>query len=236
MNKPQGKKDVCFLCGSPNPGTNDHAIPKELFDSLAPSNLITVPACFDHNNSFSKDEEYFRAFLLAQTYNNSVAKKLWKEKVRRSFYMRGIQGLKFHRMLKSESFRAPVDSEGGIYLGDITLLRGDERRINRVLQKMVGGLFYHHLSTPLKDVSFKFFYNEWEADKLIQNIWNLVPRFDFGEKVFSYWPCIPSDNPFCSIWRFIFYERILFIVATEPFNISQPDGETLTSGFNRIIA
>src|SRR5258706_567449 len=57
------KKGKCVYCGAEGKVTDDHVPPKNLFpDDFA--DLIEVPACFECNNGFAKDDEYFRTMLV----------------------------------------------------------------------------------------------------------------------------------------------------------------------------
>jgi hypothetical protein len=70
----------CYWCGSSDPRGRDHVFPANLFASPRPGNLITVPACDLHNRVFSRDEEYFRDFILSGSYSQPEARRLWDEK------------------------------------------------------------------------------------------------------------------------------------------------------------
>ena len=51
---------LCIYCQINPADTVDHVPPKGLFKEPRPVDLIIVPACSTCNNSFSKDDEYFR--------------------------------------------------------------------------------------------------------------------------------------------------------------------------------
>lgn len=115
IQRHQKKPKICYLCAKQGARTRDHVIPKNLFDSPLPENLITAPACHDCNGSLSKDEEFFRVLVLSGHHKNPLARKLWIEKVRPSL----TESPKFRRMLASRAKKEPVYSEGGIYLGEV---------------------------------------------------------------------------------------------------------------------
>lgn len=54
--------DGCLYCGA-EANTREHVPSKILLMKPFPSNLPVMPACFDCNNSFSLDEEYFTCVL-----------------------------------------------------------------------------------------------------------------------------------------------------------------------------
>src|SRR5262249_34174537 len=51
----------CAYCGAASTGV-DHVPPRNLFTSSR-TNLITVPACDDHNRAYSQLDEQFREFV-----------------------------------------------------------------------------------------------------------------------------------------------------------------------------
>lgn len=76
----------CIYCGD-EATTRDHIPPQSFFPKPAPSNLVTVPACFKCNNTFSGDEEYLRTILVsakAEEGKLGLADKLWNQKVEKS--------------------------------------------------------------------------------------------------------------------------------------------------------
>lgn len=58
----KGRQNGCIYCGKPA-GTREHVPSKSLLIEPFPENLPTIPACFECNNGFSADEEYFICFL-----------------------------------------------------------------------------------------------------------------------------------------------------------------------------
>src|SRR5713101_6317270 len=83
----------CFLCES-LADTRDHIPPRGFFP-VVPDNIVTVPACLQCNQSYSKDEEYFRTVVAAQCYATSpVARQVWSGTIVRSLWRRGFEGLR----------------------------------------------------------------------------------------------------------------------------------------------
>src|SRR5262249_6151706 len=63
---------LCIYCLANPRETNDHIPPKGLFREPRPSNLITVPACYRCNSSFSGDDDYFLNLALDWTASESI--------------------------------------------------------------------------------------------------------------------------------------------------------------------
>lgn len=88
-------KDKCYLCGE-KATTKEHVPPKCLFPEKKDinsnidyrKNLITVPSCETHNNSYSKDDEFLMVCLAGLLGNNSVGYEHQKGKVTRALKRR----------------------------------------------------------------------------------------------------------------------------------------------------
>ena len=61
-NWEKSRPSGCIYCGKPAE-TREHVPSKSLLIEPFPENLPTIPACFECNNGFSADEEYFVCFL-----------------------------------------------------------------------------------------------------------------------------------------------------------------------------
>lgn len=200
----------CYLCGAAGPTTRDHVIPRNLFPSPAPPDLITAPACRACNESLSKDEEYFRVFILGQAaMDHSDAKEIWRTSVRRSLARRPA----FKAMLASRIRSVPIRTPAGQYLGDAPAMSAPEDRINPVLWKIVKGLYYHRRGDLLEGVGFSAWCNPSDVQS---ELWKTLPHADVGGEAFSYWHAIAEDDPRQTIWWLAFYRRVLFIVISEP--------------------
>lgn len=204
--------DLCYLCGTAPGVTKDHVPPKCLFASPLPANLITLPCCEECNLDYSKDEEYFRVFVLGGSYDHPEAKRIWDSKVRRALARKP----RFRVKLAQGVVPVQVITRAGLHLGQAMAISADTTRINRVLHKIVKGLYYHHHSRRLDSVCLETFFNP--SDPQI-HLWKEVPRFDVGRGVFSYWHGIGKDIPGLSMWWLVFYERVLFIVTTVPLKL-----------------
>src|SRR5437667_12176452 len=106
----------CVYCGRRSAGTKDHVIPKSLFLSPLPSNMITVPICRACNLEKSRSDGYLRDMLVCDIHasRHPVALALRGGAVIRSA-RRGRS--EFARMARERSKIAPLYSPGGVYLG-----------------------------------------------------------------------------------------------------------------------
>ena len=79
----QGVKvgELCALCGVNQASTRDHVPPKAIFPKPRPP-LITVPACFECNNSASDLDDLFKVYLsMHAAENNEIARQLLLRKL-----------------------------------------------------------------------------------------------------------------------------------------------------------
>lgn len=200
----------CYLCGGPDADTNDHVFPKSLFPKPRPT-LLTAPACRNCNQSLSLDEEYFRAFVLASTYPHPQAKKLWIGPLRRSL----TRTPKFKQMLASQLRSYEAHTSDGRHLGRVDAFFGETNRIDRVLEKMVRGLYLRHVGDAIsRDVVFQ--HSQVTLSNCDRVPWDLIdpmPTIPVGDCV-VYRFGIAEDDPRHSMWVLLFYERSCFIVTT----------------------
>ena len=216
----------CVYCGTINPTTRDHVPPKCLFPAPWSSDLITVPACAECNNSAAKDDEYFRLVLslrwdtrhhpAAAAVSSAAVRQLLRPEGRvfaESFF-RGFQEVCLH----VPGMHDPVQT--GLY--DV-----DMKRLKRVGRRIVLGLFAHHFGTRLPDACAT---RVWCLDALDRNrgeafasISGMLRGFN-GREVqtvangafrYSFMRVKDSDDhPNSSVWRLCFYGAILFLATT----------------------
>lgn len=144
------KKQIipCIYCGSTEKPTDDHIPPKSLFAKPRPNNLMTVPSCESCNKGFQLDDDYF--YMLMQTgAETSEHPELLKtkEKFVRSIHRKESKG--FRQSILEKTFIQEVSTEGGIYLGNAPVLDVDWSRVERVVGRIVKGLFYKEKSFVL---------------------------------------------------------------------------------------
>ena len=140
MNKPKVVGE-CAFCGIVKPITRDRVPPKNLFPKPRSSKLITVPSCEDCRIGWSDDDEYFRLHAISST----AAGKTSAQKIARKFEdsLGKPNKVGYKRMLLASLCEVPVYSSGGIYLGHSDAVKDDDKRIRRVMRRIVSGLFYH---------------------------------------------------------------------------------------------
>lgn len=213
----KNKHVVCTYCDN-SATTKDHVPPKLLFAKPRPK-LITVPACRACNISASIDDEYFRAGLVfegVQTENSDAL--LVETDVIRSlkrFEARGFRNAVISNMREVECI-----SPSGIYLGNAHELGIDPRRLNRVIERITRGLFFHHTGRRLPlDCRVSAFTSRLLSQSKIATILSLIGDLDstvytVGNQTFCYRFSLARDQENSSFWVFSVYGAFSFSAIT----------------------
>lgn len=205
---------VCIYCGKKGKMTKEHVPPKGLFPKPRPSNLITVPACKECNNSKSIDDEYikmlfnidYRTFLNPQVRNNygSVIKSI-------KLHQKRGEVKKLIKSAKPVKVVCPITGK----IQETIAVHPNSIIAENQAKDIVRGLYYHHCQDYKHDL---FVYEAYWVDYQKNDEWkNLFPELNASKKntimdgVFWYKYIITMNN-MASIWRLCFYESLTFIV------------------------
>ncbi len=188
-------------------------IPRNLFPrGERPSNLITLPECCDCNQGASKDEEYFLVAILAQgTLRNPAAQRRLDE-MRHSPRNRTKLARRFLRDL--ERLAAPVAGVAGRFPLEVP-------RANRVLRRIVRGLYRHEFEVELPPDHPMAISIEPPAESMRMELFQFVALQQervYGDRVFSYRVSRSRDDA-RSAWLLTFYDAFQAFVV-------EPNGPT----------
>jgi hypothetical protein len=128
----------CYLCGATDNLTADHVIPKVLFPTPRPSNLITEYACESCNNEFSMDDALLAVYLSAALGANQAGKWVWENKAVKSI-LSGSRALA--TQLVADATKKEVLTAIGV--AEIDVLRIPLERLERILVRIAKGLIRH---------------------------------------------------------------------------------------------
>ncbi len=132
--------ETCYICGQPAT-SKEHVPPKCFFPEKKDLpegvdyrvNLITVPACDDHNLHKSEDDQYIFLVVVANWQNNAAAYKHFRTKVRRSMQKR--------RTLRGVYLDDYVPAwVGSLPTGAVMV---DKERFDRSMVQMARALHFH---------------------------------------------------------------------------------------------
>ncbi len=218
-------RTYCTYCGTPDPETWDHIPPACLFPPPRPSSLITVPSCTACNSGASKDDEYFKIWLLMR---HDIAGHPSRAKLLDSVH-RGLakpQKRKLLNMLLSTLRRVPVHTPGGLYLGDAGVYYADLTRFGKVADRIVKGLFFHHYGTRLAATHDVRSFAESGLRDIKPNVQRSLaemitalrskPKQTIGDHVFEYWFQATPEDSNSTAWLLRFYDAESFLCLTAP--------------------
>ena len=209
------KKKICAYCGAKNPTTRDHIPPKGVFPNPLPKNLITVPCCSKCHEGTSEDDLYFRTILL--TSSNLVTNKNAMKQMEHAINsLKNPKRAKLAQSLLNSMTEAEIVSEAGLILGKYPAFRIDHDIIERVLIRIIRGLYYKEIGHPLpKDCSVFAQIDQFgeNANTLsAEGVFNPVKMAADG--MFGYTYAKAIDNEYASVWLGVFYERVSFFGFT----------------------
>jgi hypothetical protein len=206
----------CVYCGSSSDITQDHIPPKSFFPKPRPSNLITVPACKKCNQGFEKDEELFLAtFMFTDAGVSDTGKSLWDEKLHRMYEKNLGLKRKIAQLLKEVDVKTP----SGIFLGRRMAIQLDGLRSQRVINKILFGLYYFEFQEILPfTTKLNIRFAQYESD-VPQELKDLAPSLLFGTRqwanIFEYRFNRVKERPQKSIWIIRFFGKAVFWAITE---------------------
>lgn len=223
-NESERRVGECVYCGERRRLSRDHVPPANLFSMPRPSNLITVPCCDACNNAASKDDEYFRLAITPGIDPTKFPNEfdLSIQVIRK---LGTPQKLGLAKTMLSSFAKEPMYTPAGLYLGEAGSLNVDVARIQRVLDRIVRGLFFHHLSKRLPKTGSISVVSDWFVPDLPGEVRTSVEAvLDFlstaeptviGSGVFCYRYRIIEEEPYGSVWWLSFYDHRRFLCSTE---------------------
>jgi hypothetical protein len=204
---------LCVICGKRPATTVDHIPPKGIFPKPRPRNLITVPACFSCNQESSKYDESFMVYLSLHVGTDSPeSKRLWEK--------HAIRTVKHNRRLRTRLVttmrRVDVKSPGGIIIGQGVGSSWDSEAHDRVVERMIRGLYFYHYRDILGDRAHCKVQWLQRIDKKVYELFEPLPQYAVGNDLFLYRYGRAQEEPVRSIWLFQFYERHWASGYTQP--------------------
>jgi len=210
------KERTCAYCGEFKSLTRDHVPPKNLFQKPRPQNLITVPCCEDCRGGWSADDEYFRIAVTVNSNAEGNPSAMNNFKV----IMRSLRKpgkWKFARHINQSLGHVSVQTPGGIYLGKAPAIKVQAKRIDRVAQRIIRGLFYEEFKVPVPEgyeVTNRM--SQQGFGKILDGINPTLfkPWREIGNKHFAYTYAQTEEDPYSVIWLSVFYDALPFLGFT----------------------
>lgn len=138
---------VCYMCNKEGV-TVEHVPPKCLFPEQKDlpdgkdlrRDLITVPACEDHNSKKSKDDEYLLYCLVMNLPANSIAENHFLSKIMRAIDRNASI---INSIVENNAPVRVNDTETGEWFETVAV-NVDTHRLYYALECMARALYYHH--------------------------------------------------------------------------------------------
>lgn len=199
--------NICYLCGSVQNLTKDHIPPKNLFPSPKPTDLITVWCCKTCNEKFSLIDESFRVFTSSVINRSKSGARIWDEKVMQSSFKRSPK-------LKTATIKSlvPIETEINGIKVQATGMAYPIKKTKDYLVRLTKG-FTRHFNPEIDLSRAKFKVNNIIPNQQIVDM--LYKKFFYVEKgdgVFRMWRMFVKDNIPESVWVYVFYDGLMFMV------------------------
>jgi hypothetical protein len=152
---------------------------------------------------------------MGRPYDHPEGRTLWNIRVRRSFQ----DSPAFRALLASQARLGKLQSqEGGLVLRNVPLLEVDRPRIERIIRKVVLGLYWHHRQSILpSDTPFIIrveTLNLAHELRASQEIWSGLRAYRLGSGNLDYRFGVYSEHPTVSLSWLLFFSGVLFEVIT----------------------
>lgn len=210
--KSDSRTTLCVICGTNVATTSDHVPPKNLFVPPRPI-LITVPACFDCNNSASRFDEELMIYVSLQIgQGQKRTKRLWKTKAIKALN----RNKRFQREIISQMKDVSITTKSGLIVENRTAFPMKVEVYQAVFERTVRGLYFYHFKEILGndvavDVGLLLSLSD-EAYELTKNF----AQNEIGGDTFVYKYAKAAEEPKESLWVFQLYEQHWVRVTTKP--------------------
>ena len=223
-NKKQFQR--CIYCGVLGSVTLDHVPPKCLLPAGARQNLVTVPSCEKCNGGFSKDDEYFRTHLCTRADLKGDPRLVSLHAATQRQLVRP-EAVRFrHKLFQSWKVRE-VTTHSGLYLGNAWTATVDTKRLLRVVNRTMRGLYYIAMGEPIP-VTHELSCGQMDDRKnlsagdaaTLNELLDIVLRQGKndarGDGAFKWHYQNAEDDPHSSFWLLIFYDKLVFRGIVSP--------------------
>jgi len=212
------KPQICAYCGELSDNlTTDHVVPIALWiKGHRPQHPATVPACKDCHDSYDRETTYFRNCLVAMIDMDAhpMAAKLLRDPVVRSIERRPGVMRDFFRNFR----RVERKTDAGIIVGTGWGFDIDMMRFNRMVEKIVRGLFYFKSGIPLPkthEVGIFAGNDFWKLPDFQSLLEKMEPFAGLGDDVFMFRAQRDANDACSTAWIFMFFQQVGIFAWTE---------------------
>jgi len=204
------------MCDAPAT-TDDHIPPKCIFPEQKDvrvdyrKNLITVPACDNHNLGTSLDDEYMMGILAFHWRNNQVAYKQSTTKIKRALE----RNKRYYDLFFGEDKYQPLFWSGE----QLITAPVDIDRFDAIMRKIARGIYFHYFSHKwmgdigIQPISLVAIYDKdpgpivtslMQVTRQMNLLCSREPRHGANPDIF-YYQVAHNNPPTHTIMRFVFY-------------------------------
>jgi hypothetical protein len=193
MGEAKQRRAYCAYCGAPKI-SDDHVPPRSLF-SADKTNLITVPACHDHNGKRSNLDEKFRDYVASRVGDDTSETRALFDKM-----VRGVTRNKKRHRWNPDFGRFEVKIESDAF--------------RPMIEWITRGLYWHvykerlPLDTKIRTAQMRI--GEWLPEFVSD-----MGRYNAGGDQFLYACKRMDDHPTVSIWVYSFHRRLVAMAMTD---------------------
>jgi len=210
---------TCVYCGREGPITDDHIPPKCIFPEILHKSLLKIPSCTGCNNGSSKDDEYLRTIIVlsARTHRDEALEQVTSRTVR-SLVRAEASG--FREGILTGLREMFAQNERGVFV-PATFGRVDLTRLDRVITRIIKGLFYAENSYRLPDDYKVVNYSAAGLTQVPEGIAltlaaNVSATMETSMKLvggpqFAFWSQYESADPRHSSWVIAMYRTHSFV-------------------------
>lgn len=214
------KIGTCLYCGKNKEVNREHIPSKNLFFEKEKVNFRFADSCYDCNEGFSKDEEFFRNWLVNANYEISdEATKLFNGPISRSYHYRPSLAKHFFNRMQVKDIFNPISQT----LEKKTLILTtdeDKQKILRIVKKYAKGLCLWHFGSildPQINIEVIQVDEHWlrkNSNDILKMPINIVKSNVFE---YRYGQVLNSQQ---SLWVMRFYSGIYFAVFVTKLNLN----------------
>jgi hypothetical protein len=213
MGESKQRRAHCAYCGSPKE-SDDHVPPRNLF-SAGKTNLITVPACHEHNGKRSDLDEKFRNYVMSRVGGETpVTEPLFNKMVR------GLtRNKKLHRWNPDLSrFEVKIESDA----------------FKPMIEWITRGLYWHIYDERLPlDTQMRI--RQMRIGEWLPEFVSDMGRYGAGGDQFLFACKRMDDHPTVSIWVYVFHRRLIGMAMTDDELSDKLIAETLAQEERTVV-
>ena len=217
--------EICYLCGAgidQKDRNADHVPPKQIFPTRIRkkynlSKLRTLPTHKLCNSMYQSDEDYFHRTIGIVDNRSQILEEVWYDIEQAAQKM---ESRNFHETIFNQ-IELEAQTPGGIIIPGKVAIKCDGDRINRIVWKILRGLFFLELARFLPEATPHFIHyfhdpnlglNPPPVVMILEIVRNSEERGEY-KGVFSYKYVVNPEQKNIAAWLLLFWDRHMFMAG-----------------------